>query len=1338
MCPQRQSVKSAQVKHIFRPKQVVCFTFFGILKQEYFVMSSVINSLKDLPHHPFIKSCNTPSRAMKILLIFLSFVLRVVLLLTMPLVYTMPAYANGTPIDLWQNFPDNQGDNGFFAYGYAPATNKYWLLSDAGSFSFHRPEESMWNNPNIGRSNDPWIFFNPSGTLRNTGSPEDAVLAWVAPETRFYQINGSFHLNSASCNGTDVYIKRNNTTLWSSYQAPGATQDFDTSNLLLNVNDTIYFGVNAHNEGGFSECNDWAYLKGQIQVIQSTNQVNLIDATYGAGAGSFELGNFVNNGKDYKSLAPGDKTITGWTVGGVDWLILPTYRSDTGVHSVDLRSNNANSIATVIPTVAGNVYRLSFGAATVSGYNNSGVVSAGSLVNQSFIAVESGSLANQAFTPFTFLFTATDSSTEVRFTATGDPSVYGPAIDSVSVVSASDFFGGTLKTSSNYEFTLEQNAQKSEAIQLINPGSVARSATLEVVNPHTGLTVAVIGPNPISIDPGEIKSLSLNIDAGSLPVGGYDGLLLKMSVDDGSTLYSNIKVNVVALGAENLPDLTLGSGDIGFAVTNPGDPVTLTATIHNQGNSTASNVLVRFFEFGTLLGETIVPQVAANGNTSTSIVVPMDSSGDHLVRVVIDPEGVIPELNETNNEASQVIQPGGPSVATEGNILVSGSLPSTVYTNSLFTLSGRAVYDLLVNGIRNTDYAVKGGGVQITVTGDGGAEWVYGNVHTDINGNIAKSLQAPATPGTYHIVMTVTDKTFIGKRELVFNVIEPPPPGTPPPPPPVTSGVGNWILSGNTWTWIWETPPNEYTPQSDLRVFSENIYFSKNHPVLNEEITIFAEIRFWATNTDLLAENVPINIYVTYPGTPSIKIGTTLIDKISVGSPDFGSRYVYATWKNRAEGIYLVEMEIDPSFVEDNQLNNAATRAIIVGQLQSQQGAISGQVTDSWGNGIGNVILQVSEADGTPLGSTATDQAGFYLVDNVPLGEMRVQIETPNGYQPDAETKTTLVADSLVSAVNFLLTQQAAPPEDTVPPVLSLPVAITEEATGPTGEMVTYTASATDVVDGAITPTCTPVSGSIFALGSTSVTCSAADRAGNTASGSFNVTVQDTTPPTLVCPANIGVIEGQQAVLGTPDVSDIVDSALTLTNNAPANFPVGTTAVIWSVTDDAGNQASCTQLVTVSPMPVNQPPDADAGPDRTVRQGSLVTLSGSGSDPDNGPSALTFAWSQTEGVAVTLSGAAMEQPTFTPPTNGSYTFSLVVNDGAENSAADTVQISVPMLCDIDLDSDVDRNDINLITAARNKPATPNDLRDYDGNGTVTVSDARSCVLKCTRSSCATQ
>ncbi|MGY6274995.1 CARDB domain-containing protein [Methylomonas sp. MgM2] len=910
---------------------------------------------------------------------------------------------------------------------------------------------------------------------------------------------------------------------------------------------------------------------------------------------------------------------------------------------------------------------------------------------------------------------------------------------------ANEVFGNVVKTVSFYEYTFEQNIPKNVTFQLVNSGNAVHTATLEIVNPFSNLTISITEPNPINLAAGETKSISLSIDPGALPIGSYDGILLKITADDGSVSYSNVKVNVVAQGAGNLPDLTLSAGDIGFSVANPGDQVTLSATIHNQGYSGSDNVLVRFFEFGALLGETVVPEVTASGTANASISVPMDPSGDHLVRVVIDPDGAIPEIDEANNEASQIIQPGGATVETSGNMLVSGSLPTTVYSNSLFTLSGKAVYDVLVNGVRNTDYVVKGGSVQITVTGENNAEWIYGGIHTDTNGNFVKSIQAPPNTGTYHIAMTVTDKTFIGKRELVFNVVEPLPPGSPepaPPIPPMTSGVGYWAFVGGgpggssgTWVWTWTTPPTEAVPQTDLRVFSENIHFSKNHPAKDEEITIFAEINYWATNTDLIAEDVPVNIYVTYPGNPSLKIGEALIKQMSVGSPDFGSRYVYATWRNRDEGIHLVEVEIDPSFVEENQFNNAATRAIIVGKLQAMQGAIAGQVTDAWGNGIGNVIIDVTEVGGASLANTTTDPAGFYLIGYVPLGAMIVHIEKPTGYQADAENKATEVVDSAVSTVNFMLTTQAVPADNT-PPVLSLPADIIAEATGPDGAIVTFSATANDVVDGPITPTCMPVSGDMFALGSTNVSCSATDKAGNTANGSFNVTVRDTMSPVLVCPADVSVMQGQQPVLGTPSVLDSVDPSPQLSNNAPANFSTGNTAVIWSATDASGNQASCAQQVTVSPVAANLPPVANAGLDQTVRQGSLVTLNGNGIDPDNGPSSLAFVWSQTGGSAVTLNGQGMAQPTFKPSSDGVYIFQLIVNDGADDSAPDEVQINVPLLCDIDQDGDVDRNDTSLITAARNQPALPGDLRDYDDDGIITVNDARACVLKCTRNRCA--
>lgn len=141
---------------------------------------------------------------------------------------------------------------------------------------------------------------------------------------------------------------------------------------------------------------------------------------------------------------------------------------------------------------------------------------------------------------------------------------------------------------------------------------------------------------------------------------------------------------------------------------------------------------------------------------------------------------------------------------------------------------------------------------------------------------------------------------------------------------------------------------------------------------------------------------------------------------------------------------------------------------------------------------------------------------------------------------------------------------------------------------------------------------------------------------------------------------------------------------------------------------DALTLSLCNQHPT-DPL-CNLPPVANAGPDQTVQTGGIVTLDGSlSSDPDSNP--LTYAWtlSRPAGSMAVLSDPAAITPDFTPDVAGDYIGSLTVNDGTEDSAVDTVAVTVtdpaPPPSNIVLD---------LVT-----PAIPEDVGHVDMPGAYT-------------------
>ena len=78
---------------------------------------------------------------------------------------------------------------------------------------------------------------------------------------------------------------------------------------------------------------------------------------------------------------------------------------------------------------------------------------------------------------------------------------------------------------------------------------------------------------------------------------------------------------------------------------------------------------------------------------------------------------------------------------------------------------------------------------------------------------------------------------------------------------------------------------------------------------------------------------------------------------------------------------------------------------------------------------------------------------------------------------------------------------------DRTPPTIAA-ADVTVDATSPAGATVAYTATATDILDANPTLVCAPIAGSVFPIGTTAVTCTATDAAGNTAHAQFAVHVR--------------------------------------------------------------------------------------------------------------------------------------------------------------------------------------------------------------------------------------
>lgn len=122
------------------------------------------------------------------------------------------------------------------------------------------------------------------------------------------------------------------------------------------------------------------------------------------------------------------------------------------------------------------------------------------------------------------------------------------------------------------------------------------------------------------------------------------------------------------------------------------------------------------------------------------------------------------------------------------------------------------------------------------------------------------------------------------------------------------------------------------------------------------------------------------------------------------------------------------------------------------------------------------------------------------------------------------------------------------------------------------------------------------------------------------------------------------------------------------------------TELVFELVVFDGALFSVPATVTVTVAHLNRAPMADAGDERSGFPGAELTLNGTRSaDPDG--DVITYAWTQSDGPEVDITGADTAQPQFIAPPTGdalllTLTFSLTVSDGSASSDPATVTVIV--------------------------------------------------------------
>ncbi len=514
-----------------------------------------------------------------------------------------------------------------------------------------------------------------------------------------------------------------------------------------------------------------------------------------------------------------------------------------------------------------------------------------------------------------------------------------------------------------------------------------------------------------------------------------------------------------------------------------------------------------------------------------------------------------------------------------------GSVTYTVTDNNGCTSSVTIILTepsvLTVTGISSNSPVCEGGALNLTLTVSGGTgpntfAWTGPNGFTSTDQNPSIAGVTTSASGAYTVI--VTDANGCTVSANTSATVNPNPvitasidyqaicPGQAITPINLTSTIG-----GTTYTWMRDNTGVLTGMPASGTGNSITGTLTSSDPQLSEittftitgttpdgcatTITVAVEVY---DNTDPII-TCPVNITVNADANQCTASGVALGTPIVTDQCD-------VTVTNNALAVYPIGVTNITWTALDAAGNNASctqTVTVIDNQLPTISCPADLNVSTNSGCTAINVIL------GTP---TVNDNCGVPAVSN----------NAPVSYPLGVTTVTWIVTDGSGNAATC---DQTVTVTDDTPPTITCPANVTVStdllcfATGvnlgtPMGS------------DNCGVPTFSNDAPAQFPLGVTTVTWTATDASGNSSNCIQIVTVTDSENPTISCPSDVlvsadaNLCSASGVSLGTPNTGDNCGVASVL-SDAPATFPVGTTVVTWTVTDNSGNKATCMQNVVV-------------------------------------------------------------------------------------------------------------------------------------------------------------